>query len=99
MPSVFNADKAHPSIGPTSNDSLICKIHKHHLVLVEHDTVWLPYTMSKNVSEYDKTIPQSHTADQPTAACGRANEDPQSQDIRKTIKVKPLTQMNIQSVQ
>ena len=32
-------------------------------------------TFSKqNVSEYDQEIPQSHTADQPTALQGRATE-------------------------
>ena len=43
---------------------------------------------SLTVSEYDQEIPQSHTADQPTAPWGRATEHIQSQDIQKTIKAK-----------
>ena len=41
-------------------------------------------------NEYDQEIPQSHTADQPTAPLGRATTHKQSHDIRKTIKVKQL---------
>ena len=40
--------------------------------------------MTKNVSECDQEISQSHTANHPTALCGRAKEHRQSQDIRKT---------------
>ena len=42
------------------------------------------------VSEYDQEIPQSHTADQPPAPWERATEHRQSQDIRRTIKVRQL---------
>ena len=38
----------------------------------------------ENVSEYDQKIPQSQTADQPTALWGRATEHSQQQDIWKT---------------
>ena len=39
-------------------------------------------------SGHDQEIPESQTADQPTATRGRATEHQQSQYIRKTIKVK-----------
>ena len=41
-------------------------------------------------SEYDQIKPQSHTADQPTAPSRRVteNKQSQSQDNRKTIKIK-----------
>ena len=43
----------------------------------------------KKVSEYDQEMPQSHTADQPTApSWGRFTERQQKQDIKKTIKAK-----------
>ena len=32
------------------------------------------YIYKKEVSEYDQDIPQSYTADQPTAPCGRVTE-------------------------
>ena len=38
------------------------------------------------LSEYDQEMPQSHTADQPTASRGRAAEYQQSHDTRKTFK-------------
>ena len=44
----------------------------------------------KQVSEYDQKIPQSHTAEQPTASKVRATEHLQSQDTRKTIKEKRI---------
>ena len=44
--------------------------------------------MFKKVSENDQGIPQSPTADQPTASPGRATEHLQPKDIRKTIKLK-----------
>ena len=37
-------------------------------------------------SEYDQEIPQSHTAEQPTAPRRRATEHQQPQDITKTQK-------------
>ena len=40
--------------------------------------------------EYDQAIQQSHSADQFKAPQGRATENAQSQDIRKTIKVQQL---------
>ena len=40
------------------------------------------------IRKYHSQIPQSHTADQPTAARGGAKVHLQSQVIRKTIKVK-----------
>ena len=41
-------------------------------------------TNYKKLSEYDQEIPKSHTADQPTALCGRATNGYQKQDTRKT---------------
>ena len=41
---------------------------------------------TKQINEYDQEVPQSHTTDQPLAPWGTATE--QSQDIKKTIKVK-----------
>ena len=39
----------------------------------------------KKVSEYDKEIPQSHTAYQPTTPWGRATEHQKSQDIYEEV--------------
>ena len=44
--------------------------------------------LAENISEYDKDISLSHTADQQTEPRGRDTRDQQSQDIRKTNKVK-----------
>ena len=45
-----------------------------------------PWAFGELKSEYDQEIPQSHTAEQPMTPQGRATE--QSQDTRKTVKVK-----------
>ena len=51
---------------------------------IHSDNIWnfLLFWLKKGVGEYDQEIPQSHTADQPTALRGRATEHPQQQDIR-----------------
>ena len=41
---------------------------------------------ANEITEYNQEIPQSHTADQPTAPLGRATELLQSQDKQKKIK-------------
>ena len=40
------------------------------------------------VTEYAQNIPQSHTADEPTASYRKVTDHKPSHDIRKTIKVK-----------
>ena len=44
------------------------------------------YTYCFQNSKFDQEIPQSHTADQPTAPRGRAKEHQQPQDTRNTAK-------------
>ena len=47
-----------------------------------HNTHFIDVLYSKIVSEYDKEIPQSQTADNPVAPRGRAAQP--SRDTRKT---------------
>ena len=46
------------------------------MYVLDKDQTRLAPPEGKKVSEYDQEIPQSHTADQPTAPCGRAGNAP-----------------------
>ena len=51
----------------------------------------------KKVSEYDQKIPQSHTADQPTAPRGRATrhqEDKQSKATSSLFSIKMIAKLD-----
>ena len=46
------------------------------------------HSILKKACQYDQEMPQSHTADQPTAPWGRATDHFLSQSIKKAVNVK-----------
>ena len=68
-------------------------ISKHGQHVISRYSTWTVLDVRKTflshkASENDHEIPQSHTADKPTAPCGRATEYQQPQCTRNAIKVK-----------
>ena len=59
-----------------------CSLHTGHV----HYNNDMGLDIQKKVSEYDQEIPQSQTADKPTAPRGRATQPPR--DTRKTNQAK-----------
>ena len=47
----------------------------------------------KKVSEYDQKIPQSHTADQPTARWGRATRHQEDKKVKSFFPVKMIAKL------
>ena len=84
------------NVGETSYQKLLKnEVEAHFEVLLQIPSIVVSYDsqmcLRLRVNEYDKEMPQTHTADQPTKFLGRDAEHQQHLDIKKTVNVKQPT--------